>query len=312
MTDPKNGAERLASPLEADAERLAALLDGRLDERRRAEAVARLASSDDEFEAFVDALAVTRELEAEDAAEGVTPLRPRVRQRWWRRPGGQWAAIAAVLAGLALLPAVWSRGRDPGVDDPQSYAALLESKGAGLPAGWDPTPWRTTRGAGDPLTPQARAVRLGVHMTDLEAAIAARGPQVAEARHRHPDAPGRGAGRGPGIDAVPADPRPSRGFGGKSAERAGDRARRNRRARGCGGSPPSSISAPGQRPLASRSPVATPASSGPARAVPPWTVPRRSLPCVSPPGAQSNGSVRRPRETERRTGTGWSGTSRSC
>lgn len=180
MTDPKNRAERLESPLEPDAERLAALLDGRLDERRRAEAVARLASSDDEFEAFVDALAVTRELEAEDAAAGVTPLRPRARQRWWQRPGGHWAAIAAVLVGLALLPVLWTRSRGPEMDDPGRYAALLEPAQAGLPAGWDESPWGTTRGPADPLTLDARAVRLGARITDLEVAVAARDPGVRE------------------------------------------------------------------------------------------------------------------------------------
>ena len=173
MTDPRNRAERLASPPEADAERLAALLDGRLDERQRAEAVARLASSDDEFEAFVDALAVTRELEAEDEAAGVTPLR----QRGWR-PGGHWATMAAVLVGLALLPVLWNRSRAPDIDDPGRFPALLESRDAGLPTGWDRSPWRTTRGPGDPLTPEARAVRVGAHLTDLEVAIGSGDPRV--------------------------------------------------------------------------------------------------------------------------------------
>ncbi len=180
MTDPKNGAERLASAPGADAERLAALLDGRLDERQRAEVVERLASSDDEFEAFVDALAVTRELEAEEAAAGVTPLRPRARRRWWQRPGGHWAAIAAVLVGLALLPVMWNRSRGPEMDDPGRFAARLEDRGAGLPPGLDRSPWRTTRGPGDPLTEQARAVRVGAGVTDLEVAVASRDPQAAE------------------------------------------------------------------------------------------------------------------------------------
>ncbi len=184
MTDPKNRAERLASPPEADAERLAALLDGRLDERQRAEAVERLASSDDEFEAFVDALAVTRELEAEEEAAGVTPLRPRARRRWWQRPGGQWAAIAAVLVGLALLPALWSRSRDPGTDDPARFAAQLSPEDTGLPAGWNPSPWGTTRGPGDPLTPEARAVRLGALLTELEVVVRARDTAAARVAAR--------------------------------------------------------------------------------------------------------------------------------
>ena len=179
MTEPRNGAERLP-PSGTDAERLAALLDGRLDERRRAEAVARLASSDAELEVFVDALAVMREMEAGDAADGVVPLRPPARKPWWRRPGGHWAAVAAVLVGLALLPVLWTRSQGPDVRDPGSYAALLEDRGAGIPAGWDRSPWGTTRGPGDPLTEQARAVRVGAGVTDLEVAVASRDPRAAE------------------------------------------------------------------------------------------------------------------------------------
>ncbi len=184
MTDPKNRAERLESPLEPDAERLAALLDGRLDERQRAEAVGRLASSDDEFEAFVDALAVTRELEAADAAAGVTPLRPRARQPWWQRPGGHWAAVAAVLVGLALLPVLWSRSGGPDAEDPARFAAQLSPAGSGLPAGWNPSPWGTTRGPGDPLTPEARAVRLGALLTDLEVVVKAQDTAAARVAAR--------------------------------------------------------------------------------------------------------------------------------
>lgn len=186
MTDPRNGPERPAPPPGVDAERLAALLDGRLDEGERAEVLARLAASDEDFGAFVDALEVTRELEAEDAgagdsgAGGVTPLRPRAERRWWGRPGGHWLALAAGLAGVVLLPVLWMQTRGPDRDDPGRFAALLRDRGAGLPAEWDRSPWGTTRGPGDPLTPEARAVRLGARLTELEVAVAAGDPAAAE------------------------------------------------------------------------------------------------------------------------------------
>lgn len=163
-----------------DPERLAALLDGRLDERQRAEVLERLASSDEAFEAYADAVAATRELEASDEAEGVTPLAPRRGRRWWRRPGGHWLAIAATVAGVTVSTVLWTRLRAPDLDDPGRFAMLLEAEGAGLPAAWDARPWSVTRGPGDPLTPEARAVRLGVRLTDLEVAVRGGDPRVPE------------------------------------------------------------------------------------------------------------------------------------
>ena len=182
VTEFTNRTEHSPSAPEVDAERIAALLDGRLGERERAEVLAHLAASDEDLEAFADALAATRELEAEDAVAGaeeagVTPLRSGP-QRSWQRPGGRWLALAAAVLGLVLLPVVWTRLRDPGFDDPGRYAALLADERAGLPADWDRSPWGTTRGPGDPLTPEARAVRLGARLTELEVAVAARDPRT--------------------------------------------------------------------------------------------------------------------------------------
>lgn len=162
-----------------DAERLAALLDGRLNERERAEVLERLASSDEAFEAYVDAVVATRELEAEDEAAGVVPLRPVRGRPWWKRPGAQWLALAAVLAALALAPWLWTRLAAPGLDDPGGFVALLEAEDAGLPTGWEKRPWGSTRAAGDPLTLDARAVRLGALVVDLEVAVRAGDPAAA-------------------------------------------------------------------------------------------------------------------------------------
>ena len=160
-----------------DPERLAALLDGRVTGRERAELLARLAADGEALEAYADALAVTDELEREDEAAGaeaegarVLPFRPARRQAW--RPGPR-LALAASLAAVAVGVTAWGlvRGRG-GDDDPGRYAALLGRPG--LPAGWDAAPWTAARAPDETLDPRARAVRVGARITDLEAAAAAR------------------------------------------------------------------------------------------------------------------------------------------
>lgn len=174
-----------------NAERLAALLDGRLDAHRREELIAELAASDDDFDAYADAVAITAELEGavpgvtpigahtdavpitaelEDAAPEVTPIGAAPSRR--RGTATRWMAIAAVLAGVALAPWLWTRfAADRG---------LVAVDAAALPAGWDASPWGTTRGAGDPMTDEARAVRLGARLVDVELAIRGRDPAAAQ------------------------------------------------------------------------------------------------------------------------------------
>lgn len=156
-----------------DAERLAALLDRRLNERERAEVLEQLASSDEDISIFADAVAVARELEEAEGGAVVVPLRRTPRTARW---GGRWTALAALLAALALSPWIWSRVRGGDAGAPARAVALLERGGAGLPAGWDDRPWSSTRGAGDPLAPPARAARLGALMVDLEVAVEERDP----------------------------------------------------------------------------------------------------------------------------------------
>jgi hypothetical protein len=177
------------------AARLAALHDRELAERDDAddaesEAVRQeLASADDDaLAAYADAVAIAREHREEDAAAAaaavqaaakseptvpgatpVTPLRPPERARGWRRPPARWLALAAVLAAVALIPFL----RRAGSDDPRDAVALLQAQGAALPAGWDSHPWSRTRGGGDGLTDDARAVRLGTLMVDLNVAYTA-------------------------------------------------------------------------------------------------------------------------------------------
>lgn len=153
-----------------DPERLAALLDGRLKGREREEAVGRLAASDEDFEAYADALAISAELNAEDEA-GVTPIAARQR----RAPARRWLAMAAVLAAVALAPGLWTRFAAR--TDAARFAAEIEA--GGLPARWDASPWGTTRGGGDALSPESRAVRLGARLVDLELAVRGRSPAAA-------------------------------------------------------------------------------------------------------------------------------------
>lgn len=155
-----------------DPERIAALLDGRLDPAERAGVLERLAGSEEALGAFADAAAVARELEAEDAASGVVPLRPRSVRPAWPRP---WLAAAAAVAALVLLPlGVWL-SRPAGVASPAAVVAMLEAPAADLPEEWDVRPWPARRGAVD----GAGAARLGVFLVDLEVAARSRDSAVA-------------------------------------------------------------------------------------------------------------------------------------
>ncbi len=163
-----------------EAERIAALLDGRLDERERADLLAHLATSDDAYEAFVDAAAVTREFKGGESGTYdiiAVPAAKRAPGRWTSRTG--WFALAAVLAGVAVLPFLRTSFREPQYDDPGRFVSMLESDDAGLPPGWNGRPWTTTRGASDPLTPRARAVRLGARLVDLELGVRTQDSSVA-------------------------------------------------------------------------------------------------------------------------------------
>lgn len=176
-------------------ERIAELLDGRLPEAERQELLARLAASGEDWSVFAEAGGVLREAEESEseteteiridpppaerertiAAVPATPRQepPSVRQpgRWGRRPA-RWMALAAVLALAVLGPVLWTRSRG-GAEGPGAPAALLASRDA-LPAGWgDERPWESSLGAGDPLSPGARAARVGALHTDLAVAAGA-------------------------------------------------------------------------------------------------------------------------------------------
>jgi hypothetical protein len=182
-----------------DDERLAALLDGKLDGRQREELLADLAASDDDYEVFADTASILRQVEEEDEAalfaenvvedrggpgtgsvlrqidadpatenhpsNGVIPFRPRLRARPWQR----WAAIAAGLGGIAVAATFAARQGSSPRAEPMRLAATLEHRDQGVPEGWAGWP-SSSRGEGDP----ASAAQAGALLVVLSVAVQAR------------------------------------------------------------------------------------------------------------------------------------------
>jgi len=195
-----------------DDERLAAFLDGRMDERERAAMLARLGTDDEAYEVFAHTAAVLRRAEAGDAAEapaeeGEVPVlepartpadepasgdvislaeRAQARTSGGTRGGtarrtalAGWMALAAVLATVALVAGLAWRSRSAAAGYPVRLAARLEHGAEGLPAGWtEGRPW-SARG-GDPGGARSSAQRFaqgaqaGAMLVDLSVAIQAR------------------------------------------------------------------------------------------------------------------------------------------
>jgi hypothetical protein len=160
-----------------DAERIAALIDGRLGEPERAEVIAQLAASEDDREVFSDALAALGQAEsAEDSDPKVTALHPRA-ERHWGTWGWRGLAAAAVLAAVVAAPWAWDQIRGSASADPARLAIALNGA-EGLPDGWEGSPWSAVRGT-DAFSEEGRAARLGARLVDLEVAARSRDPRVA-------------------------------------------------------------------------------------------------------------------------------------
>jgi hypothetical protein len=162
------------------AERLAALLEGKLNEAQRAEVVAQLASSEDALGAYGDAIVVVSELEISATTGSIGPSGAARRAGWRRLPAWSWVAMAAALAGVAVAPWLWTRARSGDRDDPGKFISLVAASGRPLPGQWYGTPWPGMRGAGQPLTATARAARLGARLVDLELAVRTRDTTAAK------------------------------------------------------------------------------------------------------------------------------------
>src|SRR4051812_42337416 len=153
-------------PSNIDPERLAALLDGRLDERARAEVLREL-DADAELRAMhADIVAVEGELAASERGD-VRPFRGEPAPSRWR--SGRILLIAASLAGITFLTWDIATSRSDGVEP----YALVRQLGIEGPNALPAEPWGVTRGGPTPMSERGRAVRLGARLVDLEVAIAA-------------------------------------------------------------------------------------------------------------------------------------------
>lgn len=177
-----------------DLNDLSRFIDRTMDDPERERALAHLSASDEDAGLLADAAWMLGDLEAEDgtvhdartdaedaepvgagagADATVIPLRPPSAQRARpRRVPVRWLALAAVLAGVLLVPLALFRsgGRGEAGGD---FVALLANRQAGLSERWtDDRPWSTTRGGGG-FIDNHLAARLGALNTDLALAVAA-------------------------------------------------------------------------------------------------------------------------------------------
>lgn len=159
----------------SQAERYAALLDGKCTPQEREELLAQLAAGGDDLEIFADAAALLHENEEEQPADGVIPLRqpvptPAERPRW--KPP-RWVIPLALAAGIAALFAIPLWRQDDGSGAAQAVAMLSDTDKP-LPADVVLAP-STVRGPSD-----GEHVRLGAMLVVLE--VAARSHDDVRAR----------------------------------------------------------------------------------------------------------------------------------
>jgi hypothetical protein len=195
------------------AERLAALLDGRVDHDRRAAILVEVADSDEVAAVLAEAAAVLRELEMDDAGEvdaatayGITAAAPPVGGEHApeeltgvrvpapppdapssaagravstvRRSSSWWRRaapwLAAAVALLALVPLL---RHDQAIQTPADVfgvrLAVETRRQAAIEA---PPAWSTSRSSQTALSSEARAARLGVRLADLQLAVERRDP----------------------------------------------------------------------------------------------------------------------------------------
>jgi hypothetical protein len=202
MTRPPEPDPRPGPP---DVGELARLLDGALDERERADLLARILGDEEAQAVLADAAAALESLEAGaspdanagsavqpgapgfDAAiargdldagddtrtggRGAGPAEPVPFAKPNARRAGGWLALAAILALLSVVPWMVLRDRAPVEDTPSRMVALLDARQEGLPRGWDPDPWPVRRAAEPALSDDARAARVGARLVALELAL---------------------------------------------------------------------------------------------------------------------------------------------
>jgi len=196
--------EPLDPEVPVDPEALAALLDGTLPAHERDELLERLARSPADYEAFVEAASVLRDLEGGSGAAPAPPAPPlpppaapapvrEIRPARRRLPGAKlWlplaAALAAVLAGVVVVP--WVLRNTGG--EARAALALLDDAPVAPASGdgsletvlgrdWNQPGWPVKRGGGETLPARQWEFRIGVRLADLDAARDARDTPAVQA-----------------------------------------------------------------------------------------------------------------------------------
>lgn len=146
-----------------ELELVAALAEGRLEGRERAEAVARIESDPALLEVYAEAMAFLEE----EAADETPPERDEANRRPWVLP------LAAVLVLTLLGVPLWRAYLTPVRLDVASLAADVAAEPARLGEGWYETGWEVTRGPEANVPGADLAFRLGVRAVDLDVALEA-------------------------------------------------------------------------------------------------------------------------------------------
>jgi hypothetical protein len=165
------GSSGLGAPDQhSRAERIAALIDGRISGEEGSTLLSQLAESEDDLSVMADAaaaaddLAVSGEL-ANRASSTAIPISSAKN----RRPAP--LIFVGGLAAAAVATILLLRTSDtPGsYDAAHAMVATLSDKST-LPADWNYTPWTATRGS-DAIPDTTAYIRIGARTTDLEFAI---------------------------------------------------------------------------------------------------------------------------------------------
>jgi hypothetical protein len=159
-----------------DDERLAALLEGRVQGGQREDMLSRLAAADDDYEVFAGTAGVLRALEEEDARARRPARIPSMARGGWRAPSLRTTVVlTGTMVLLLALGLVW-KGRSPSLArTPQQLALAAYPSTQGLSGDWAvPAPSGMVRGARSSAERNARAVYNGALLVDLSVAIRTR------------------------------------------------------------------------------------------------------------------------------------------
>lgn len=158
-----------------DAERIAALLDGRIVGSERERLLAQIAEHPEWREVLADASAVLHELDDLDDEDDAPspPARgdvlefssPKTARRTYWRPWIGIAAAACMIAAIGSAVLLQRQGADAVRADAPAW--MVATGSASLNAGLMQDRWAVVRSATSTLSSQGTAVRLGVLATDL-------------------------------------------------------------------------------------------------------------------------------------------------